>query len=319
MLTMIRELVNDYDFEGMELDWTRHLLCCEPVASQETIDVITGWHGEIAALCRARSEATGRPYYLGLRLPANFAALRPIGLDVLAMVEAGLVDFLCPTRAGWSTTWDLEHDRMRDELGERVAIYGVVEDAPNWLPTFAPQGDYRSVKRFSSTSAAIVRGNAAGKLVLGADGIETYNFFCSDFQNQKAGVAIRPDYTALRGLHDLDQLRGKRKFYAFSTGFELGSILTTLEVDEFLPLWMEPNMQRRFRLPMCAEPPGAELTVQLVFERPAGEGELPPIGLSVNDSWPAFNGVSTDALLERCGGLTHHVPENTALDFTFPA
>ena len=309
LFTMIRELVNDYDFEGMELDWTRANLCCEPVASAETIAVMTQWHGEIAALCRARAGATGRPYHLGLRLPANFGALRPIGLDVRAMVEAGFIDFLCPTRAGYSTTWDLEHDRLRAEWGDRIAIYGVVEGAPNWLPTCAPGGKSGSAKRASPASPAIVRGNAAGKLVLGADGIETYNFFCAD----------RPDYTALRGLADLDYLRGKRKFYAFNTGFEMGDILTTLEVDQYLPLWIEPNMQRRFRLPLCAEPAGMRVTVQLVFERPAGGGALPPIGLSFNDSWPRFNSTLSDELLEPTGSLTHHVPENVALNFTFPA
>jgi hypothetical protein len=295
-------------FEGMELDWTRANLCCEPVASAETIAVMTQWHGEIAALCRARAGATGRPYHLGLRLPANFGALRPIGLDVRAMVEA-FIDFLCPTRAGYSTTWDLAHDRLRVEWGERVAIYGVVENAPNWLPTCATGGKSRATMRASSASPAIVRGNAAGKLVLGADGIETYNFFCAD----------RPDYTALRGLADLDYLRGKRKFYAFNTGFEMGDILTTLEVDQYLPLWMEPNMQRRFRLPMCVEPAGMQVTVQLVFERPADGGALPPIGLSFNDSWPRFNSTLSDELLEPTGSLTHHIPENVALNFTFPA
>ena len=319
MLTMIRELVEDYDFEGMELDWTRHVLCCEPPASQQTIDTMTQWHGEIAALCRARADATGRPYYLGLRLPANFKAMCSIGLDAVAMVEAGFIDFLCPTRAGWSTTWDLEHDRMRAELGDRVAIYGVVEDAPNWLASRTARGEYRSIKRFSSTSAAMIRGNAAGKLVLAADGIESYNFFCSNFSDEKSGVTMLSDYTALNGLADLDQLRGKRKFYAFNTGFEMGTLLTTLEVDEFLPLRMEPNMQRRFRLPMCAEPVGMKLTVQLVLEQPEGGCDLPPIGLSFNESWPRFDCAATDALLEPAGALTHHVPEHTVIDFTFPA
>lgn len=309
MFTMIHELVNDYDFEGMELDWTRGNLCCEPIATQETIDVMTRWHGEIASLCRDRADATGRPYHLGLRLPGNFAALRPIGLDVCGMVEAGFVDFLCPTRAGYSTTWDLAHDRLRDEWGEQVAIYGVVENAPNWLPSCGPGGQRRSAKRGSSASAAMLRGNAAGKLVLGADGIETFNFFCTP----------DADYAAIRDMADLSQLRGKRKFYAFNTGFELGDLLTTLEVDEHLPVWLEPNMQRRFRLPMCAEPAGLDVTVQLVLERPASGDGLPPLGLSFNDSWPSFDSNLSDELLEPTGSLTHHVPENVALNYTFPA
>jgi len=78
-------------------------------------------------------------------------------------------------------------------------------------------------------------------------------------------------------------------------------------------------MQRRFRLPMCAEPAGLHVTVQLVLERPAGGGALPPIGLSVNDAWPSFDSILSDELLEPTGSLTHHVPENVALNFTLPA
>jgi hypothetical protein len=337
MFSMIRELVEDYDFEGMELDWTRHQYICNPVASQKTIDMMTAWHGQIAELCRRRAKATGKPYSLGIRCSAVFPHLRHIGLDVHAIARAGFLDFVCPTRDGWTTTWDLPHDQMREAFGENVAVYGVVEDAPNWLPAYAPRAKHRHYLRYSSASAAMLRGNAAGKLALGADGIEAFNFFCTDLGAIVPGLRGLPDYPSLKGLADPAYLRGKRKFYSFSAGFETWGVRTIVEVDEHLPQWFEPTTQRRFRLPMGAEPAGMDLTIQVVVERPGAQGNEsgkgagvreakagkaaapPPLGVSFNDSWLVWKCEPSDALLEPTGDLTHHAPEHMAMNFRFPA
>ncbi|MCM8758350.1 MAG: hypothetical protein NC906_01060, partial [Candidatus Omnitrophica bacterium] len=44
MKTLIQDCIENYDFEGIELDWTRWPLCCEVPASQKAIDIITEWH-----------------------------------------------------------------------------------------------------------------------------------------------------------------------------------------------------------------------------------------------------------------------------------
>ena len=318
MFTMIRELIEDYDYEGIELDWTRHLFCCDPVASQETIDTVSDWHRQVADLCRQKAEATGKPYYFGLRGAANYAQMKHIGLDFVGMAQAGFVDFICPTRAGWSTTWDVDYPAMRALVGPDVALYGVVEDAPNWLPAYDPKAEYRHYQRYISASDAMLKGNAAGKLVLGADGIETFNFFCTDADSY-ADVHCQAQYPSLKGLDDLEALRGQRKYYSFNTGFECWGVRTILEADEVLPQWFEPTTQRRFRIPLCAEPEGMALTIQLILEKPADDAKLPELGVSFNESWPQWGGEQTGELLEPCGSLTHHPPDTVALNYRFPA
>jgi len=323
MFTMIRELVDDYDFEGLELDWTRHLGCCNPVATQQATETITAWHGEIARLCAAKANASGRPFYFGVRTAANMAHQRTLGLDILAMAREGMLDFVCPTRAGWSTTWDLDYGRMRQQFGEDMALYGVVEGAPNWLPAYAPAFQYRHYLRYQAASAAMLHGNAAGKLASGADGIELFNFFCVDqhagFESVPRGLNLQAHYPAIKGIDNLDAMRGKLKFYAFSAGYELGGVRTILEVDEYLPQYFEPTTQRRFRLPMCAESAGMELTIQLIVERPADDANFPKLGVSFNDAWPNWHPCRTDELLAPTGDLTHHIPGHTALNFHFSA
>ncbi len=311
MMRMIRELVEDYDFEGMELDWTRTYYCCNPVASKQTTEMITRWHADIRALTQRRAKRTGRPYPLGLRVPGHFEVLRAYGLDVREMINRGLIDFLCPT-ATWQTTWNMPHDNFKKEFGDRVAIYGVVEDGPNWVGGYAPKTKERGFIRYMAASAPLLRGNAAGKLVLGADGIETFNFFCTD-QWESAGG----DYKALRGLEDLKSLRGKPKQYTFGTGPACW-VETHFEFPLQLPCILEPQWQRQFQLAMCSEPAHArlKLTIQVVVEK--GD-KAPDLGVTFNHSWPNYKAQPTQKLLFPVGPLTEHLPECQAFNYSFNA
>jgi len=197
----------------------------------------------------------------------------------------------------------------------------VVEDAPNHLAPYAPSKKKRLYMRYLSASPALVRGNAASKLVLGADGIETFNYFCTDTPEHTHELKVVADYTALHRMDNLEFLRGKPKHYAFSTGPALWSI-PMFEWPEQVPFVLEPQCQRALRIPMCAEPKLKSLKIQIVIEKSSTNNESRITsntpGVSFNGSWPNFDARQTDRLLFPAGALTHHVPENTAFDFSFP-
>lgn len=318
MFAMIRELVLDYDYEGLELDWLRNPAICEPNASEDTIATLLTWLGEIRTLTEVKARATGRSYPLGLRVPAQFAMLRSIGLDVVTAARRGLFDFICPSNL-MQTTWDLPHDRLRDELGEGVTIYGVIELILNGVQGYDP-AQSKSYDRYPCANAATLRGNAAGKLALGADGIELYNYYAADEDSAERPVCtrqnMRADYAAIAGIADLAALRGMPKHYALNTLFA-PCWYPPFDWPEPLPQTLPPLWRRAFRLPMCAEPTaqGLELVVQLVLEAPAGD--LPPLGVSLNGSWPSFSCVETRALLVPNRPATQHMPAHRALDYRF--
>ena len=81
----------------------------EPNASQETIDAIMAWIVDIRDLAQQRAMQTARAYPFGLRIPAALGALRSIGLDVQATVNAGLVDFISLSNF-MQTAWNLPLD-----------------------------------------------------------------------------------------------------------------------------------------------------------------------------------------------------------------
>ncbi len=330
MLAMIREGVEAYDYEGLELDWLRHPLCCEAPATQAQIDEMTDWFAAVRALTKARRHF----YPLGIRTTANLSYLRSIGIDLKELVRRGLVDF-CTFSNFWQTAWEMPLDELRRELGPDVTIYGGMEDAPNWLETQAPilterpsgpdvqlAGDNafhaqekpeatRRVRgtRYLSASAQFIRANAAGKLVLGANGLEQFNFFVTD---QVRVPGLRADYAALRGLADLAALRGQEKHYAFNTV----SLLSTKiwDVPEQLPVRIAPRHRRALRIPLCAEPAGAglECVIQLVTDRAHAGHDC---GISINGGWPVFICTETTELLFPAGPYTQHVDEHRAWNY----
>lgn len=317
MFEMIREVIQEYDFEGLELDWMRCPFCCEPPASQERIDIMTEWLSQLRALTREKARLSGKPYALGLRTPVRLDLLRQIGLDVPEYARQGLIDFVIPTNY-FQSTWDVPYEALRNALGPDVAIYGSIEAVPNWLQAFSPKMEKR-MERFIPSCPELLRGNAAGKLASGVDGVEFFNYFVADEERRHpfADKSRRgANYPALRGASDMSFLRGRPKQYVLA-GMTGGHMFPVWEYAEQLPITIHPGEKRAFRLSMCAEPEDAdlELIIQIVVKRKAS-GDCPGIGF--NGSWPAFDGASTDLLLFPGGDFTSHVPENQAYNFRLP-
>ncbi|MEO6876492.1 MAG: hypothetical protein ABI222_16880 [Opitutaceae bacterium] len=313
MLAQIREVVEDYDFDGLELDWWRQPLCCEPNASAQTIAMMSDWFREVRSLTQRRAAKNGRPYYLGMRMPGRLETLKTIGIDVVALSRDGTLDFLCPS-AFWRTSWDMPHDILRRQVGARPAIYGVIEDGANAIPTLNPTTGYTRDIRLISSSREMLAANAAGKLALGADGIEWFNFYCTD---QVRIPGLVSDYTFLRDIQKLEMLRGQPKHYTLADlGFRDLS-QPPFEAPPQVPVLLEHYWRHAFRLPMCAEPAdrGLRLVIQLVLKKDAPAA---PRSITINGCWPSTVCTTNERLLFPCGSLTHHTADHVGYDYEFP-
>jgi len=313
MFTQIREVVEDYDFDGLEIDWWRQPLCCEPTASLQTLAMMTDWFREVRAMTERRAAKTGRPYYLGMRIPGRLETLKSIGIDVVTLCQEGTLDFICPS-GFWRTAWDMPHDDLRRQVGERTTIYGVIEEGANAIPTWSPQYNLTKEIRYISSSPEMLHANAAGKLVLGADGIEWFNFYVGD---QAKVPGIGSNYALLRDIHRLEFLRGREKHYTFADRGFTGLSQPPFEAPPQVPVILQKNWRQSFRLPMSAEPGdrGLRLVIQVVLSRGAG---VEPVPVSINGCWPQAVSTANDRLLFPCGSLTHHVKDHVGHDYTFP-
>ena len=311
--SLIREVVEDYDSAGLELDWLRCPTCCPSPASRQAIDMMTAWFSDIRKLTETKARQTGRRFPLGMRIPGSYKGMREIGIDVEAMVKDGLLDFICPTNF-MHTSWDMPHDRLRAEFGEGLTIYGVTELMLNELMVYSKELD-KTTAPYVCASVPALRGNAAGKLVLGADGMEQYNFFVADESRKYDKVpGLQGQYAELRNLHDLEALRGQSKHYSICS--DLRGWSGEFDLPRPLPVILEPNSRRAFALPMCAEPADRELEliVQVVVEK----NELPPeIGVRFNGAAPCSDARATDELLFPNGPSRHHLSKYQAYNYRF--
>ncbi len=326
---LIREAVEKYDYEGMELDWLRGPRCCEPDPSQSTLDTITAWHADIRRLTQAHAEKKGRPFRLGMRVLGDLGQMRSIGIDVEAMAREGLLDFVSAGNIH-QASWDIPFDRLRSQLGDKIRLYGVINTEPNKLPCYDPRTEARALRRLH-TSREAVWANAAGKLALGADGLETFNFF---FQRDPTRPEQEQEayFKFFQGIANLEALRGRPKQYCFSTMGSDTAIAPHDDVVAQLPQLLRPRWRRQFRLPMCREPEDSkrDLIIQVAVE---DQEQLLRLGVSFNGSWPNFEAVATRELhypaVSRQSGdtrlkegdvvLTHYLPEHRAFNYRFPA
>lgn len=313
MLCMIRELVNDYDGDGLQLDWLRVPACCPPDADAQAVEMMSDWFRTIRRLCDERAARSGRPFPFGMRVPGNYRMLKHIGIDVAGLVREGVLDFICASNF-MQTSWDMPHEQLRSELGPKPKIFGVTELIFNFLwsrMAGAPPN------RYLCAHPPAQRANVAGKLVLGVDGIEVFNFFVGDLSRRFLAMDVRGEYPALRNLTDLEQLRGQEKHYSLPIA---GRSCWAPPFDrvESLPTTLEPQDRAALRLPMCAEPVDGnlELIVQVVMEK--GPHADSDVGVSLNGGWPNHHGNATNRVLFPTALHSTHISGHRACNFTFP-
>jgi hypothetical protein len=90
-LAFIQELCENYDFEGLELDFMRYFSYFQlgKTTSKERAAIMTSFIGQVRELLNHTSR-DGKHRWLCARVPAFIAAWDPMGIDLPAMVGAGL-------------------------------------------------------------------------------------------------------------------------------------------------------------------------------------------------------------------------------------
>lgn len=93
------EVCENYDVDGIELDFFRHLSYLKSVAEgkpalREEIDSITSMIATIRQMTERVGMKKGKPLLVAVRLPDSFEYSRAIGLDLERWMKEGLVDIV---------------------------------------------------------------------------------------------------------------------------------------------------------------------------------------------------------------------------------
>lgn len=196
----VREVLDNYDVDGISLDFFRHPVFFKSTANGEDATphetaLMTELLRDIRRLMDERSLAKGRALLLSVRVPdcARYAAA--IGLDIEKWLTDGIVDILAASSYIRLNPWEYSADLAHK--------HGVL-----FFPSLDESRVQDKEARLARHSVQALRARALNALRAGADGILLFNFSKRDTWN------FGPEHVA--AYHDIgyaDALNGQDKLY----------------------------------------------------------------------------------------------------------
>ncbi len=252
-LSMVREICERFDVEGIELDFMRFPIYFSSGEGEENIPVMTDFMRAARAITDEVGKRRGRPLELGVRLPPQVAQCRNLGFDPVAYAKERLVDFI--------TITPFLHNFASVPVRTFRAALG--DDA---LPIYAGT---MSHEIGGPLSHGAFKASAANCFREGADGLVLFNYFYGHEKPEPVGrVCFGPCRLLLQELGDADRLRGRNKVY--SAGVREIAYATYL--DYALPASLSPRESVRVDMDL-SEDVSREVPQRVVlFVRVKGAG-----------------------------------------------
>jgi len=168
-MAYVRELLERYDPDGLELDWMRFGYHFRPGQEAAGAALLTQFMRDVRVLTRQWSEKHGHTIQLGARVPTLPDAARGLGMDGVTWVREGLVDLLVPTPFWATTDFNIPLELWRDQIGSgatNIVLAAGAEILVRAYPAAKPiEADITST-----------RGFAAACLHRGADAVYLFNY-----------------------------------------------------------------------------------------------------------------------------------------------
>jgi hypothetical protein len=200
-LAYAKEVIERYDFDGLELDWVRDVWCFR--AGEESVELLTEFTAEIRRMIDARAKALGHPIRLGIRVPAQPDTARRFGFDVAGWARNKLIDLVAPSSGFGGTEFDVPVEVWKDMLhGSGVTLAPGLEITMAAFPF--------TIFRLLNIEEA--RGAAAMLLDRGADQVYLFNYMDRSFES----VGDQFMAKALGQLGRLDRLAGEARSHVLT-------------------------------------------------------------------------------------------------------
>ncbi len=309
-LRYVEEVCSNYDVDGVELDFFRHLCYFKSTAmggkaSDNERAMMTDLLWRIREMTEKRGMERGRPILVSIRVPDSVGYSRDMGLDLEKWLEEGLADILITSCYFRLNPWEYSV-----ELGHKygVQVYPCLSDSRVVGET-----------RFRRSSLESYRGRALNAWKAGADGIHLFNYF-------------DPHAALWRELGDPDLLVTKNKLYFVHTRDDRPERFLACGLDYRTTELLGPSQPRQVKVgePLAvdlvvgddldaAQARGAHGEVKLHLETPGATGAdqltvavngTKLAGGTVKDGWVDYR-VPTSAV--RCGKNRVEIEANAGI------
>ena len=160
-LAIIREVAENYDFDGIEIDWRCGYGSLPFYHKWENRNHLTAFMRSVREMLQEVAEQRGRPYLLAARVPENIEGCHYDGIDLEGWVEENLVDIL----ALGCNSFDVDFDAFkRVTEGTHIKLYPSMDD-------------HHRASGYEQPTTELYRGAASTFLEQGADGIYAFNWY----------------------------------------------------------------------------------------------------------------------------------------------
>jgi hypothetical protein len=161
---IIRELAESYDFDGFQIDFSRHVPCLPAGRQWELRDHATQLMRQVRQMLQEVAVKKGKPILLSAKVPETLEGCRVDGFDIAIWAKENLVDFL----SLGSRTLDVDVKGYRKMVaGQNIKLYPCLDD-------------HHASDGYKFPPIEVFRGVFSNWLAQGADGVETFNWSNAD-------------------------------------------------------------------------------------------------------------------------------------------
>jgi len=206
---LCQEVCQNYDVDGIELDFFRHPQyfrgpSFDEDITQAELELMTELMRRIRAMTEVEGLRRGKPILVAVRVPDSVEFCRDIGLDIETWLSEGLVDILITGGYFQLNPWEYSVALARKY---DVPVYASLD----------PSRFDEEPTRFSRNSLEGYRARAAAALAAGVDGIYLFNLFDTRLPH-------------FQSIGAWDTLEGKDKYYFANYQNRAGRRPTTLQL-----------------------------------------------------------------------------------------
>ncbi|MBH07094.1 MAG: hypothetical protein CMJ20_12315 [Phycisphaeraceae bacterium] len=209
MLSLMTEMVERFDIDGLELDWLRALPVFEQFpATPASVDKMTDFIRQIKELLVQRGTARDHSLPLGVRVPTKFKECLAFGLDVKTWIEEGLIDRVTPTDAVYCNF----QARYMEDFGSVTSGRDCML-CPSIMPVFDRGVQYYSRGLMSLDN---YRALAHSFYQQGANGLNIFNFQYHWRDGKPGSDDSYPTvFSHLQKLREPNEIAGQDRQYLF--------------------------------------------------------------------------------------------------------
>ena len=171
---ILRELAENYDFDGIELDFSRGPPSLRIGQAWQDRDAMTEFVKAVRLMFQEVAKKRGRPLLLAIRVPSTVPGCHYDGYDIERWAEENLVDIISPG----DHSIDIDVVGFRRIIGDRN------------IQVIPSLDDYHATKGYKQYPIEFFRGVFSNWWHQGVDGIQTMNFHAvsSEFVNSNPEI-----------------------------------------------------------------------------------------------------------------------------------